>query len=70
MKIKIFLGFYFFGGFSTQFPNTTSKVSIFCGAKVLSQEDSKFPNPVSHGVEKALFFILNTISCNLCGQLF
>ena len=41
---KTFLSFYFYCRFSTQFPNTRSKPSSLCSAKILSQEDSKFAN--------------------------
>jgi hypothetical protein len=44
------LGFYSFCGFSTQFPNTTSKASSLCSTKVLSQEDSKSIGLVLLGV--------------------
>jgi hypothetical protein len=54
------LGFYFFGGFSTQYRNTISKSSSLYSAKILSQEDSKFADPVLHGVKKALFFTSKT----------
>jgi hypothetical protein len=39
---KVFLDFYVFYRFSTQVPNITSRMSIWCSTKVLSQEDSKF----------------------------
>jgi hypothetical protein len=47
------LDFYFFC--STQFPNTISKASNLCSAKVLSQEDSKFADPVFRGCKKSPF---------------
>jgi hypothetical protein len=55
------LGFYFFGGFSTQFPNTISKASSLCSAKVLSQEDSKFADLVLQRIKEVLFFSSNAI---------
>jgi hypothetical protein len=55
------LGFYFFGGFSIQFPNIISKASALCSTKVLSQEDSKFVDPILQGEKKALFFTSNAI---------
>jgi hypothetical protein len=44
---------------STQFPNTISKTSSLCSAKVLSQEDSKFAHLVLHGIKKVIFFTSN-----------
>jgi hypothetical protein len=54
------LGFYFFGGFSTQFPNMISKASFLCSGKVLSQVDSIFVDPILQGVKK-LFFLLQML---------
>jgi hypothetical protein len=61
MKINIFRVFIFLCGYSTQFPNTISKASSLYSAKVLSQEDSKFADPVLCGVKKALFFTSSII---------
>jgi hypothetical protein len=52
---KYFLRFYFLCGYSTQFPNTISKASSMCSAKILSQKDLKFADPILHVVKKALF---------------
>jgi hypothetical protein len=43
---KYFLDFYFFKGFSTQFLNITLNNSTPHSAKVLSQDDSKFVDPL------------------------
>jgi hypothetical protein len=67
MKMKIFWNFIFFGGFSTQFLNKISKASSLCSAKVLSQEDSKFDDPVLQGIKRSLFFTSNPIILNLYG---
>jgi hypothetical protein len=59
------LDFYFFRGFSTQFPNTISKASSIYSAKVLSQEDSKFVDRVLQGAKNALFLTSNAIILQL-----
>jgi hypothetical protein len=55
------LDFPFLYGFLIQFPNIISKALTFYGSKVLSQEDSKFVEPILHVVKKAPFFTPNTI---------
>ena len=43
---KDFFGHLFFYGFSTQFPDITSKVFTLYSTKVLSQENLKFVDPI------------------------
>jgi hypothetical protein len=54
------LGFLSFNEFSTQFPNTISKASTLCRAKLLSQEDSKFVETTLQGVRE-VFSSLKTL---------
>jgi hypothetical protein len=61
MKRKILWNFYFFYGFSTQFPDTISKASTVRSAKVLRQEDSKFVERILQVVKKTFFFTSNAI---------
>jgi hypothetical protein len=70
MKKIIFGVFIFIGGFSTQFPNIISKASSLCSAKILSQEDSKFPGLVLQGVKEALFFTSNAIILQFMWSIF
>jgi hypothetical protein len=45
----------------TQSPNIISKASTLLSTKVVSQEDSKFANPILQGVKKLFFITSNTI---------
>jgi hypothetical protein len=55
-KNEDFLNFKIFNGFLTQFLNIISRVTTFCSAKVLSQEESKFVDPILQGAKKVHFF--------------
>jgi hypothetical protein len=47
--------------FSTQFPYTILETSTLCSTKVLSQEDSKFVDPILQGTKNIIFFTSKAI---------
>jgi hypothetical protein len=55
------MNLYFFMDILTQSPNIISKASTLLSTKVVSQEDSKFANPILQGVKKLFFITSNTI---------
>jgi hypothetical protein len=50
----------YFNGFLIQFPNTIIKALTLRSAKILSQEDSKFIEPILQVVKNS----------HVCGQIF
>jgi len=55
MKMKLLSIFYWYG-FSTQSSKTILKTSSLDSAKILSQEDSKFDDPVWKDAKYSLHF--------------
>jgi hypothetical protein len=59
-KNEDFFNFLIFNGFLIQFLNMSSRVTTFCSAKVLSQEESRFVDRVCK-VKKKLIFSVETL---------